>query len=133
MENNKPIVEIRDLHVQIEREPEETTALPEETTAPPEETTAPPEETTAPPEETTIPQETVYYSLGDVNRDGKIKAQDARLALRISARLEQADEFTLLLADANRDGKVKAGDARLILRASARIEALPDERFAAPA
>ena len=62
---------------------------------------------------------TVYR--GDVNIDGKIDASDARLALRISAKLADADDFTRALADADKDGDVTAKDARLILRYSARL------------
>lgn len=60
--------------------------------------------------------------LGDVNFDGKIKAGDARLALRIAAGIDtpSADEF--IAADVNADGKVKAGDARLILRVAAGLD-----------
>ena len=71
------------------------------------------------------------FALGDVNKDGKINSKDARLALRISARLESADVLTATLADANKDGKVNSKDARLILRASAKLEALPDEKIKA--
>ena len=115
--------------------PEGTTGSvpPEGTTGsvPPEGTTGsvPPEELTTgaiPPEPTTDPGKNIFFKLGDVNKDGKVNSTDARLALRISAKVQTADDFTSRLADANQDGKVKAKDARLILRASARIEPLPD-------
>ena len=57
--------------------------------------------------------------VGDVDRDNRILAKDARLALRISARLEKADAYTTLCADFNGDGYVRAADARSILRRSA--------------
>ena len=60
--------------------------------------------------------------LGDVNMDGQINAADARLALRISARLETAEYTALLAADTDLNGKIDASDARKILRVSARLE-----------
>ncbi len=64
----------------------------------------------------------VEYMLGDVNRDGKITAADARLALRISAKLDIPDSITFVIADVNKDGEITAVDARKILRVSARID-----------
>ena len=62
---------------------------------------------------------------GDVNSDGKLTAKDARLALRISARLEpNVTDRMLKIADLDGDGKVTAGEARRILRASAKLETL---------
>ena len=69
--------------------------------------------------------ETTSYVLCDVNMDGKITAQDARLALRAVARLEALSELQLLLADADGNGKLKAGDARLILRIAAKLDPTP--------
>ncbi|MBR5233301.1 MAG: phosphodiester glycosidase family protein [Clostridia bacterium] len=60
--------------------------------------------------------------IGDVNADGKISAADARLALRISAKLEDADGTQMITADYNKDGKITAADARKILRKSAKLE-----------
>ena len=57
--------------------------------------------------------------VGDVDRDNRILARDARLTLRISARLEKTDVYTSLCADYNGDGYVRASDARSILRHSA--------------
>ena len=59
---------------------------------------------------------------GDVNGDGKITADDARKALRASAKLENLTNKETLAADINGDGKVSADDARTILRKSARLE-----------
>ncbi len=62
------------------------------------------------------------YMLGDVNVDGKITAADARLALRISAKLENypaVDSVVFKNADVNGDGMITAADARIILRTSA--------------
>lgn len=85
-----------------------------------------------PHEETTekeeIPtQETPEYEKGDVNHDGKITAADARIALRIAANLEYADEETCVTADITEDGKITAADARLILRKSAKLENVTQE------
>ena len=60
--------------------------------------------------------------LGDVNKDGKITAMDARLALRISAKIDTPDEYQKIAADYNKDTKITAMDARLILRKSAKID-----------
>ena len=60
--------------------------------------------------------------LGDVNKDGKITAADARLALRVSAKLETLTDYILRVADMNKDGKITAADARTILRKSAKLE-----------
>ena len=96
------------------------------TTAPaetPAETTAPAE----PPAETTIPTEPQSVEIllaagpmtmsGDVNADGRVTAADARLALRISAKLDATGD--LLAADLSGDGRVTASEARQILRMSA--------------
>ena len=62
--------------------------------------------------------------LGDANLDGKVNASDARLVLRISAKLDKAPENLEYICDVNFDGKINASDARKILRYSARIEEL---------
>ena len=60
--------------------------------------------------------------IGDVNKDGKITAADARLALRISATLVTPTDYQKKAADMNGDGKITAADARKILRKSAQLE-----------
>lgn len=62
------------------------------------------------------------YTLGDVNGDGAIKAADARLALRCSAKLEELSEEQIKVADVDKSGKVTASDARKILRVSASLD-----------
>ena len=62
------------------------------------------------------------FEQGDINLDGKISAADARIALRISAKLEQADEMQLRYGDMNGDKVITAADARIILRKSAQLE-----------
>lgn len=61
-------------------------------------------------------------ALGDLNNDGSISASDARLILRISAKLETVTDEIISLADINSDGKVSSADARIALRVSAKIE-----------
>lgn len=60
--------------------------------------------------------------LGDVTGDGKVAASDARLALRVSAMLENIDEASFYAADVDFDDKVTASDARKILRVSAGLD-----------
>lgn len=69
------------------------------------------------------------YSMGDVNRDNKITAADARLALRASVELEKLDEEAKKLADVNFDDKITAADARSILRASVGLETLKEPGY----
>lgn len=69
------------------------------------------------------------YSMGDVNRDNKITAADARLALRASVELEKLDDEAKKLADVNFDDKITAADARLILRASVGLETLKEPGY----
>ena len=61
---------------------------------------------------------------GDVNGDGKITAADARIVLRISAKLDSMENYNLPLEafDVTGDGKLNAADARKILRISAKLE-----------
>ena len=58
------------------------------------------------------------FLLGDTNLDGKVKAEDARLALRFSVGLEKLSPLQQKAADMITDGKVRAEDARAILRTS---------------
>ncbi len=53
---------------------------------------------------------------GDVNGDGEIKANDAILALRISAGLMTPTPQQECAADVNSDGRVRSNDAIMILR-----------------
>lgn len=62
------------------------------------------------------------YLRGDINKDGKLSASDARATLRIGAKLDEATEEQKLIADMNEDGKISATDARTILRISAKLE-----------
>ncbi len=69
-----------------------------------------------------IPAQT--HKTGDANGDGKITAADARIVLRISAKLDKMENYKLPLAvfDATGDNKLTAADARKILRISAKLE-----------
>lgn len=63
--------------------------------------------------------------MGDYDNNDKITAAEARIALRVSAKLEPGLSVEqLFILDANHDGLVLAADARLILRMSARLEKL---------
>lgn len=63
------------------------------------------------------------YKPGDLNGDNKITAADARLALRIAAKLEpNTDPAIIAVADINSDGNITAADARLILRKAAKLD-----------
>ena len=64
--------------------------------------------------------------VGDLNTDGKLGSDDARLALRASVGLEDLQPGTpaFIAADANKDGQIGSDDARLILRASVGLEQL---------
>lgn len=61
---------------------------------------------------------------GDVDGNGRLTAADARLALRISARLEEASYERLQRGDLNGDGRITAAEARSILRAAADLATL---------
>ncbi|MBQ6019985.1 MAG: leucine-rich repeat protein, partial [Clostridia bacterium] len=62
------------------------------------------------------------YLLGDVNGDGKVNSTDARLVLRVSAKLETLDETQQKAADVNADTRINSSDARLILRVAAKLQ-----------
>ncbi len=59
---------------------------------------------------------------GDADGNGKVTASDARIALRISAKLQAGTESEISACDLNGDKKVTASEARMILRFSARLE-----------
>ena len=60
--------------------------------------------------------------LGDSNNDGNITAADARLILRVAAKLETLTDKLIRIADMNADNKITAADARKILRKAAKLE-----------
>ena len=59
---------------------------------------------------------------GDVNGDGKIRANDAIMALRISTGQLIPTREQEYAADMNNDGRVRSNDAILILRKSVELE-----------
>lgn len=61
--------------------------------------------------------------MGDVNKDKKITAMDARLILRYSAKIDKA-ELSTYSADADSNGKITASDARIVLRVAAGLTQL---------
>lgn len=60
--------------------------------------------------------------LGDVSRDGKVTASDARSVLRVASRLDPSDDMFILAADCDGKANVSAADARLILRVASRLQ-----------
>ena len=64
---------------------------------------------------------------GDLDGDGEITPADARIALRVSVKLDELDETLTDFADTDRDGAVTSADARTILRVSVKLETLPGQ------
>lgn len=64
--------------------------------------------------------------LGDVNRDGKISAVDARMVLQVVAGLLTETSERKYYGDVNGDGKLSAVDARMILQIVAGIIPAPE-------
>ena len=106
-------------------EVESTTAMPVNPTEPT--TKGEDESTTATPDEPTSEEASseapMPVKMGDLDGDGKITAVDARIALRISARLENPTKAQMEVGDLNKDGKITADEARAILRFAARLDA----------
>lgn len=67
-----------------------------------------------------FPEETLIM-MGDVNSDGIVTADDARIALRISAGIENINDINMLRIDTDANGEITAADARNILRKSASL------------
>lgn len=66
--------------------------------------------------------EDFFFMFGDADDNGRLTAADARLILRIAARLETVkDNAMFKRCDVDFDGKITAKDARLVLRASAEL------------
>lgn len=61
--------------------------------------------------------------IGDVNSDGRVNADDARLTLRQSVKLENFTAQQLIWADYDEDGEIRAADARSILRVAVKLDA----------
>ena len=99
-----------------------TTKGDDETTAP---TTEPASnEPTSKEDESSERHTDKYLIMGDLDGNGKVTAEDARIALRIAARLQNATKYQMQVGDLNKDGKITAGEARLILRFAAKLDAV---------
>ena len=59
---------------------------------------------------------------GDINNDGVITADDARILLRCSAQLDDVTPEILLYGDYDKNSAITAADARTALRVSASLE-----------
>lgn len=70
---------------------------------------------------------TVLNRPGDLDGDGKITAADARLVLRIVAKLDKKTNENTLTADVTGDDTVKADDARMMLRIAAKLDKVTAE------
>ena len=110
-------------------EVESTTEMPVKPTDPTTEPTTKGEDesTTATPDEPTSEEASSEapkpVKMGDLDGDGRITAADARIALRISARLENPTKAQMEVGDLNKDGKITDDEARAILRFAARLDA----------
>ena len=73
-----------------------------------------------------------YNVMGDADGSGKVDATDARIILRLAAKLQDAESAAqTLVCDVDGSGKVDATDARLVLRVAAKLDSefpatLPD-------
>ena len=66
------------------------------------------------------------YCMGDMNGDGKVTAEDARMALRFSSRLDVYTDRQFVLADVDGDAQLTATDSSNILKyASKQITKFP--------
>ena len=59
---------------------------------------------------------------GDVDKDGAVTGEDARLTLRFSVELETPNEEERFAADRDGDGEITAADARQVLRLAVGLE-----------
>lgn len=73
-------------------------------------------------ERETMVVDKVNYRAGDLDNNARITPADARLALRMAARLDPTTEFMISISDMNGDGLLTPADARIILRKAARLE-----------
>ena len=111
---------------------DETTTVADETTTVAAEDDSTPAEEATDAEDVSTPAEdesetpVTPVKLGDVNGDDQITAADARLALRISAKIDVPSEIEAFCADVTGDAKVEAKDARRILRVSAKLDSEAD-------
>ena len=71
-----------------------------------------------------IPTQEQKFMKGDMDNNNKITASDARLILRIAAKLDIVSNEMLIRADIDNNNKVNASDARKALRISAKLETI---------
>ncbi|MBQ9880306.1 MAG: leucine-rich repeat protein, partial [Clostridia bacterium] len=72
---------------------------------------------------TTDPSDDPFYFIpGDIDRDGYVTPKDARLALRIAAKIEDCTWIQAKAADVDCNGVVNILDARIILRWAAKLD-----------
>ncbi len=83
-------------------------------------------------EETTSADSENEILKGDADLNGKITAADARLILRIAAKLVSVDSYRLIFADYNGDGNITSQDARYVLRFSANLDPYAPETTLPP-
>ena len=67
---------------------------------------------------TAAPFALAVSATGDMDNDGDVTPEDARIALRCAVKLEELTAYRLSTGDIDYDGDVTAADARLILRIS---------------
>lgn len=60
--------------------------------------------------------------MGDLNSDNRVTSADARILLRVSAKLDTLTQEQKAVADINSDTRVNSADARIALRMSAKLE-----------
>lgn len=65
---------------------------------------------------------TILYPRGDVDNDGEITVEDARLALRIAVKLDLPTDAQFYAADITANGVVNTDDARKILRIAVKLD-----------
>ena len=65
--------------------------------------------------------EEMLFTLGDINKDGKVDVLDARMILRKNASREEFTPDEISAGDVTWDGKVDVFDARKILMYSAKL------------
>lgn len=71
----------------------------------------------------------ILYQKGDIDTDGLITAEDARLCLRAVVGLEELNELQKQAADLSGTGVIDSGCARSILRASVGMEQFNSDRI----
>ena len=124
--NNGHYVDVTVIPATGDKEPSTapSTKPTEPSTKPTQPSTKPTQPSTKPTQPSTKPTEPVKPAgiTGDLDGNGKVSAADARIALRVSARLETLTAAQTTLADVDGNGKITAADARKILRVSARLE-----------